>query len=614
MRSTTVLLLALSLLAGCANGRFRSREVEPGEGDPTADPTDPSTPMADPDDWTVRVDSEASDRYLERATATANVRGTVEASLGADRAEVDGDAMMLDARDGFATTAPVPEGLSLVEIHGWDVEDHEARGDRAILRADYLPEGEMDSDAIAIAVDDALLSGLVSGALGEGSGGLGSLSLGSFITPGSTIVSGSPCTVYVDSVSHSPPRISLAVAPDGRLVATFTVPDIAVGIHGQCSALGQNVGIREGSEMDETDVTVTVFLEANFPGPGECLSGLTASDPQVAITRFDLDLRLSGSLLLSLAGEVVGELAEGIVKGMIEDKVQEMIAPAIGPALEGVSLLETTTTMDFLSTPVDVSLCMTGLDGSSGTLIATLGVSATGPGGDATDAPGAPRLPATSGTLPPGTLAIDPALVGQILFSAWRGGALHLDSLGAGGGGPSLSIDLLGGVVSALRPMIGAEIPRGAPLELGIDAAMAPLVRGPTPMEAAAGADFMLEIGDLRITIGAAGRDLFVLSSTVRLALSLEPNAEGALVPTLVREATTASTHLAETTVPGVTGRMGESLASLVNGMVPTQIGPLLEGAAIRLPDVGAPLSVTGVVADPGGTLHVSIATGAPAP
>ncbi len=93
MRSTALLLLALSLVAGCANGRFRSRELEPGEGDPTSDPMDPSTPMADPDDWTVTVDSEASDRYLERATATANVRGTVEATLGADRAEVDGDTI-----------------------------------------------------------------------------------------------------------------------------------------------------------------------------------------------------------------------------------------------------------------------------------------------------------------------------------------------------------------------------------------------------------------------------------------------------------------------------------------------------------------------------------------
>jgi hypothetical protein len=621
MRPTSLLLLALALVTGCADGRFRSYEIEPGGDDPTSDPTRPSTPMADPNDWTVRVDSDASDRYLERRTATANVRGTVEASLGPDRAEVDGDDVALDARGGFSATAPVPEGLSLVEIHGWDVQDHEARGDRAILRADYLPEGEMDSDALSIAVDDALLSGLVSGALGSGAGGLGSLSLSSFITPGSAIVSGSPCTIYVDSVEHSPPRISLAVGPDGRLVATFTVPDIAVGIHGECTVGGgvvggllgigpRRIGIQRGSQMNETDVAVTVTLEANFPGPGECLSGLTASDPQVSFTRFDLDLRLSGGLLLSAAGELVGELAEGFVKGMLEDKVQEMIGPALGPALEGVSLLETTNTMNFLSTPVDMSLCLTGLDGSTGTLVATLGVSAMGPGG-MTDAPGAPRLPASAGTLAPSTLAIDPALIGQILFSAWRGGALQLDSLGGGSGsGPALTVDLLSGVVPALRPLLGDAIPRGAPLDISIDAAMAPLARGPSPMEAAAGADFMMELGDLRITIGAGGSDLFVLSSTLRLGLALEPNADGALVPTLVAEATSSSTHLADTTVPGVTGRMGESLANLVNGMVPTQLGPLLEGAAISLPDVGAPLRVTGVVADADGTMHITIVTG----
>lgn len=602
MRALPLLLTSFALVAGCANGRFRSREIEPGEGDPTR-PSMPG-PMADPDEWLISVDSSGSDRYLERSEATASIRGRVEANLGADRAEVDGTDLTLDASDGFSTTAPVPEGLSVVEIHGFDVMDNEARGDRALLRADYLPEGERDVDAIQIAVNDALLSGLAAGALGGA--GLDSLSLGSFLTPGTAIVSGDPCTIYVDQITNGTPRIALGTTADGRLRATATVPDITVNIHGQCSALGYDVGIREGSQVDETDVTVTMILEPIFPAPGECASGLRASEPQVAITRFDIDLRLSGSFLLSVAGELVGELAEGFVRDMLEEQVQEMIGPEIGPALEDVSLLNTTTTMDFLSTPVEISLCMTGLETREGVLVATLGTIAEGPGGE-TDAPGAPRLPVTSGTLTSGTLAIDPALVGQILFSAWRGGALHLDSLGTGGA--TLTIDLLGGVVPALRPLIGDTIPRGAPLELGIDAAMAPLARGPTPMEAAAGAQFMMEIGDLRLTLGAAGRPLFVLSSTVRLGLSLEPNAEGALVPTLVPAATSASTHVVETTVPAVTMRMADSLSSLVNGMVPTQIGPLLEGAAISLPDIGTPITITSVTADPGGTLHVAIST-----
>lgn len=605
MRAISLGLVCLALVAGCANGRLRSRELEPGETDPTERPG--PTTMPEPDAWLVSVDSSASDRYLDRSEATASIRGVVEANLGADRAEVDGTDLVLDGSDGFSTTAPVPEGLSLVEIHGFDVNDNEARGDRALLRADYLEEGSRDADAIQIAVNDALLSGLAAGALGGA--GLETLSLGSFITPGTAIVSGDPCTIYVDQVTNGTPRIALGTTADGRLRATATVPDITVNIHGQCRALGYDVGIRDGSQVDETDVQITMILEPIFPGPGECATGLRASEPTVEITRFDIDLRLSGSLLLSLAGELVGELAEGFVRGMLEDQVQEMIGPAIGPALEDVSLLNTTTTMDFLSTPVEISLCMTGLDTRAGVLVATLGTIAQGPGGE-TDAPGAPRLPATSGTLTSGTLAIDPALVGQILFSAWRGGALHLDSLGGSGSGPSLTIDLLGGVVAALRPMIGTTIPRGSALELGIDAPMAPLARGPTPMEAAAGAQFMLEIGDLRLSLGAAGRTLFVLSSTVRLGLSLEPNAEGALVPTLVPDATTASTHVVETTVPGVTMRMADSLSSLVNGMVPTQIGPLLEGAAISLPDIGAPITITGVTADPGGTLHVSISTG----
>jgi hypothetical protein len=602
------LLLALAALpsAGCANGRFRSRVVDPtGEEGTAPGRTDPGAD--EPEAFSIEVDTSGSDTYLPLEATTGEVRGTVTASAGADRAEVDGEELALDARDGFRTSVPLSRGLTHVEVHGFDGEGRSARGDRALLRAEYLDEGALREEAVALAVDDALLGAMASAAVGS----LGMLELSSFVAPGTAVVSGSPCTIYVDSITHAPPTVALSTTADGRLRGTVRLTDVTVNVHGRCSALGLDVELRPGTQIDETDVELTTALAPSFPAAGECADGLVASDTSVRITRFDIDLRLGGcGLLCSAAGEAVGELAEGYARDYLEEKVEEMVIDELGPALDGLSILETATSLDFLGTPVDVGLCMTGLESAGGVLVATLGVSARGPGG-ATDAPGAPGLPASVPALPSGSLALDPALVGQILFSAWRAGALRIDSLGPSGsmGGVSLNVDLLAGVVPALRPLLGTEIPRGSALELGIDATMAPLVRVATPTEAAMGADLFLELGDLRLRIGVAGRDLFVLSSTVRLALALEADASGALVPTLVREATTTSTSLASTTVPSVTSRMGEGLASLVDGLVPTQIAPLLEGAAITLPDLGVPLSIADIAPDAGGFLVIELAT-----
>ena len=69
------------------------------------------------------------------------------------------------------------------------------------------------------------------------------------------------------------------------------------------------------------------------------------------------------------------------------------------------------------------------------------------------------------------------------------------------------------------------------------------------------------------------------------------------------------NTRMAATaSVPGVTSRMGEALAGLVDGLVPAQIAPLLEGAAIRLPDLGAPLTIGAIEPDDGGYLVLTLA------
>jgi hypothetical protein len=575
----------------------------------------PSGDLPGPSDrpWTLEIETGASDRYLREDEREATIRGVLTASAGADRVEVDGERTPLDARDAFGARVPVPLGLSHIEVVGHDTEDRSVRGDRDVLRALYREEGSLNDGAIAVAVTDELLAGLGASAAGA----LDGLDLATFLSPGTPLVADGPCRIVATSVRHAPPTLALARTEDGRLRATATVRDIEVGFRGSCSLLGTDITIRDESQADQTTVELSMILAPNEAPPGACSTGVTASEASLAITSFDLDLRLGGCGLLCLAGELVGEIAEGAVRGMLEDRVAGMIDGALGPALADLSILDTTTSIAFLETPVELGLCLVGLGSEPGpdgpALVARLGAraSATAPRyGD--DAPGAPVLPVRRGELAPGTLAIDPGLLGQILFAAWRGGGLSLDALDAGSGGLALTVDLLTGPVPALRELIGTEIERRAPLVLAIEGAMAPLGRAPSPVEAAMGVDVFLELGNLRIRIGAgetaASRDLFVVSSTVRLALALEPDASGALVPRLVEAATTTTTFLESTTVPGVTGRMGESLATLVDGLIAAQIEPLLGGAAIALPDLGTPLVVRDVTVDAGGYLLVALA------
>ncbi|MCB9594750.1 MAG: hypothetical protein H6719_18665 [Sandaracinaceae bacterium] len=611
---TTLALVASLTLSGCL-GMLSGTDEMPVDGDPTMTPPPEGS-------WDLSIDTSASDIYLEPATTTSTIRGHITASEGVQRAELGPagtpSAAPVDTAGSFSAPMTVGPGYSLVEVRGYDQAGHMANGHRSVLRADYAPEWELLGDTAVIAADAAMLD-----ALGSSAGALlGGIDLASFVTVGSPLMENSTCHLYVDSVTAGTPTLSLSPTEDGRLRATARVPDIAVGFSGNCNALGTAITVREGSEADETTVELSMILEPIPPPPGECVSGFTATDVNLQITSFDLDLRLAGCGLLCLAGELIGEIAEGAVKGMIEDRFMGQVGPLVDPLLRDLRVLDETTTMDFLETPVEVGLCLTGLSPSpEGQLMASIGTRVRGPGGVGLAAPGAPYLAATPPPGRAGTMQLDPALVSQILFSVWNGGAFALPDVSAlggddgGGDGLGFTIDTLTGLVPQLRPMIqDGRIMRGAPLVIGVDAQMAPLVRAANPEEAAAGVDMFIELGDLRLSLGTAGGTLFEIGTHVVLALSLEPTADGALAPVLVESASSSTTWIVDSAIRGLPSRSADSLTDLVNGLIVSQLSPLLSGAAITLPDLGVPLAVGDVSPDPGGYLVVELSVGATPP
>lgn len=562
--------------------------------------------------WSLEASNEGSDVYLPLEQASAQIRGTASGDAPPVTVQVGLPGALSNvtpSAGAFSSSVSVEPGMSLVHVTATDGEGHRRDAHRPVIRADYIPEGQTRADAATLVVDDALVATLAGAAASE----IGGLDLSGFITPGAPLIMESGCTIYADSLSHSPPTLDLGVTPEGNLRATARLADITVNFHGTCNALGQNITIRDSSQIDETTAELSMNLTPIEPAPGECISGFTSSDVNLELTEFDIDLRLSGCGLLCLAGELVGELAEGLLRDKLEEQIRGQLDGVIDPQLAMLSLFGEPEPIDFLGTPVEVGLCLTDLGPEMGQLTARLGSSVTGPGGNPHMAPGAPALPAQADLTTPGALYLDPALVGQIVYSVWNAGGLTFSDLSAiSPDAPSFPISAIATGPEVRRHLEETGVPPTENLQVGIDAAMPPLVRAATPDEAAMGADLFIEIGDLRLVLGTSRGVLFTLSTHISMPLALEATPSGALSPVVLDDQTELTVWLADTSVPMLSNRAIDQLVMLITPLLQEQVPALLAGAEIQLPDIGGPLLVSDINPTPGGSLEVILGGGAP--
>ncbi|MGE0790484.1 MAG: hypothetical protein AB7S26_32705 [Sandaracinaceae bacterium] len=569
-------------------------------------------PTPDPDTWALDVESEGSDRYLMLDQANAMIRGTTTATSQPVDVQVgmDPGAMSSVSPSGgaFGASVSVDPGLSLAYVTATDGDGRHRDAHRSILRASYVPEGDPLMDAAALTVDETMLGTLSAAAAGS----VSSLDLTSFFMPGSELLNAMGCVIYAGSMSHSPPTLDLAITDAGELRAIARVSDIRVSFYGQCNLLGQSITIRDNSEVDETTAELSMTLNPIPPAaPGECVSGFTSSDVGFELTSFDIDLRLSGCGLLCLAGELVGEIAEGMIKSKLEEQIRDQLDGVIDPQLAMLNLFGEPSQIEFLGTPVEIGLCLTGLGPEMGQLTARLGTRVTGPGGNPHESPGAPALPATADLSTPGAIYLDPALVGQIVYSVWNGGALTIDDISAiAPDAPAFPVSAIGTSPEVRRYLNERNVPAGENLRIAVDAVMPPLVRAATPEEAASGADLFIEIGDLRLVLGSAtAGNLFTISTHARLALALEATPTGALAPMVLPDQSTFVSWLSDTEVPELTNRSIDSLLDMVSPLLREQVPNLLSGAEIQLPDLGGPILVADITPTPSGTLEVILAS-----
>lgn len=356
---------------------------------------------------------------------------------------------------------------------------------------------------------------------------------------------------------------------------------------------------------------VTVVLEPT--PPGTCLDGFRSAGSSVSIASLDLDLRVTASGIPSevclppfgfpcvstagLLGEAVGELAEGYVADLLEDELDGAVSGAVDDLLSDFGGLEEETMLDFFDTPITVGICLTGLEPVDGQLVPTVGARASS-GALGARAPGAPYLDTTAMGAAPGTLYLDPNLVGQLLFSAYQGGALEMEDLTADSSTP-ITAGLIPVFAPGLTDLPGVD--GATPLKVDLSAELAPIAWTPD----SGAADLVLGLGQLRLTLGTAAGPLIVVGAHVELGLTLEP-ATGGIAPVVLVDESVAEVWVESAAVP-LTERQMDGLEEAVRSVLLEQLPPMLEGTVIELPDIGVPLTPGDVRRSAGGFLELPL-------
>lgn len=563
MRRAFAALLALAV--GCV-GELGAYETKTGG-------RDGSDPRPGPGGYALTVDTTGTDSYAPAHATSWTVSGRVVASEGLDSLTVAGGAAPVAGDGRFSRDVSLEPGLTLVPIEAADLgaPPHVRQAHRSILAASYLPEGHINSRAAAIVLTNEVVAPIAEPLQARVAG----IDIAREIMARRTLTD-DDCRTVADAASHGTPMLSLTVE-GGALWLQITIPNLDIRYHGTCSAVIFSTDI---SGRMRTSVVLRTQLSA--PTGDVCASGLDHTPAVVDLVGFDNDVSGGGSLLEMLLVSLMAEMREGDTADAMKAEFEAQADVLLGSELSGLSAFDSMETMTLFDTPIDVRLCLTGLASEGGTLRATIGATATGSGGGdvAVMAPGAPMV---TGELPasaPGKLWLDSGLVGQLLFAAWRGGALASESVS--------EIDV--GTLSVVVPDLRGRYPAGTMAQIGIDGRMPPLVRAAVPADG----DLLLDIGELHLLISAGGELLFRIGAQIRMTLELVPEA-GALRPEVVD--VSADTWIIEEPVVDADE---EVLNAAVQLQIADAASALLGDATIALPEIGGALTPTDVTATPG--------------
>jgi hypothetical protein len=561
-------MLMLLLVVGCDDAMTGGMGGAGGTGGSGGH--HPPTPPP-PND--IHFDLSGLNRYVTGNPATYAISGKVTASKGIDHVTVEGMNATLMG-DTFSASVPVTLGLNPVAMQGFDMAhpQHSRKGDRALISAAFLPEGQMNTGAASLTLTDQMIQQAAAPLAAD----IATLDVAGQIMMRTTLTQDSRCTTWPTDARQDPTQFELIRGQDGNLVVHVTVPNLQVAFSGVCQGLIQQINVDGGFAT-----TIEMYSEITpiDPGAGQCLHAFNHAMPDVALNNWQFDVQgegVIGSIVVGLFGGNQGPTAKAAFQQQFTQQADMML----GMRLANVDLFNKTQMMDFKGVPVTVGMCLMALRNEGGQMRAVIGAHTSGPG--ASDAPGAPQFDGALPAVAANTLWLDTNLVSQLLFASWKGGGLNNASV--------MQVDV--SLLALLAPGLIGRYPDGTMADVAIHADLPPVIHAATPGMG----DMTLELGDLMIDLKVQDELLFRLGANVKVTMELMPS--GSQLTPMVTSVDT-SCHLLEAPIADIAD---DVIENVINGKIKDAAPMLVGNAPITLPQIGTiTLTPRDVVAEAGG-------------
>jgi hypothetical protein len=537
------------------------------------------TPEPDPKGWTITVDMSGLDRFVQPADAPMwPVSGVASASEGLHDVTVGDSPVAVDDHGAFSTNVAVTPGLTHVAVLATDEAGHTRKGDRTLLAARMLPDGDYNASAANLVLTNAVLAAMSDSIASYATG----VDVAGEIMARDVLSQDDRCVTWPVQAQQGTVAATL-VNDHGALWLRIRVPSLYVYFEGSCRGLIAQIPI--AGEMRGT-LDIWTRLTPKPPTTGACLTAFDHTQPEVDISGWQFGVWGTSGPLQSWIVDLFSGDKSTQARAQLASEVGTRADQLLGMKLQNVSVYDRSSQLDLLGRPLTLDLCVGGLSTVNQTLVAQIAARATGAG--MREAPGAPQLDGAAVRAGANELVLDGNLIGQLLFASWRDGGLT-----------RTAPDIDAGILQILMPGLAKEFPDATAAQVAIDAELPPLVRA-TP---AGPGDLQIELGDLMIDVSIEGKRVLRFGTQLTLALELAPSGN-ALVPTIVD--TQAKVWLLDERYDGSDDALEQAVQSQIGSAASKLLG---DGAAIALPDLPGLGAPTGVTPDAGGRfLHVKLA------
>jgi hypothetical protein len=500
------LLLLLTGLVACGDNLGTG-----GGGDDDDTPLPPGA-----SGWAIEVDMSGLDRFAPAAATTWTIGGHVRSSEVLDGVEVAGAEAAWDGGDfngDFVSQAGISPWMTVVPIFARDVLEHERRAHRAIIAAEYLPEGEWNDRIMTLALTDELLAS-INALIAEQTAEVDLVEQ----FAGQEMEADS-CTFEVTEASAGDLLVELVAEGDG-LVVHVRLPDLHVEFAGVCydELVPVNVAGTIGGTID-----LTTMLTADEPPDGEvCVASFSHTEPVVTIDPWEYEVHSPDGPVQTILVQTLAPSSEDAHDQAV-DAIQSGADGALDAQLSNLDLLRFTNELEVVpGRPITMEVCLAAMapegEGEAERLVVRLAGAVAGLG--TREAPGAPMLAADAPLTGDGEFLLDTGLMSQMTFSMWRDGVFDLTQEDA----------FEVGLLALLIREISEAFPDAEFADIAVDAELPFLVRGAPDVE---GADLRVEVGDLMIRVSIEGTEVLHLGMHAVMDIDFVAR-DGQMVPTVV--------------------------------------------------------------------------------